>query len=175
MRLLTAKKLAHMIPVLLSVLIVACRSESPSEPTCRVADDEVENVLGDAVCLVRVDKFILTINKKGEQKLTLPTGKSDEQESAQCTAHRATWEMTGFNLEVSRFLGVDKYGNRFYHCALDAGFNGEIKEFPVPNWSTKYTSKIRLVDPFVTTDKAWQRPDDLVFIRDMFNRTNNVK
>jgi hypothetical protein len=168
---MTAVKLARIIAVLSSVLIVACRSESPSEPACRVDRDSIENISNNAVCVVRIEELLMVIQKKGVDKLELPAGKSQAQESAQCTAHRAAWEMTGFNLEVNHFLGDDEQGLRYYQCQLDAGFNGDIKEFPVPHWSKKETSKILLIDPFDTPNKDWRDPSNLLFIRDMFNQT----
>jgi hypothetical protein len=170
---MTAAKLARIIAVLSTFLIVACRSESPSEPACRVDRDSAENISGSAVCIVRIETLMLAIHKKGEHELALPIGENQAHESAQCTAHRAAWQLTGFNLEVHQLLGENNQGLRFYHCELDAGFNGEIKDFPIPSWSKDKTAKILLVDPFVTTNKEWQKTDDLIFIRDMFNQTSN--
>jgi hypothetical protein len=169
---MTATKLARIIAVLSSILIVACRSESPSEPACRVDRDSIKNISSDAVCVVRVGDLMLTVHGKGSQKLTLPIGRQQPQERAQCTAHRAAWEKTGFNLEVNKLLGEDKHGLQYYRCELDAGFTGKIKDFPLPDWSKNTTSKILLIDPFVTTNNEWHESVDLIFVRNMFNKAS---
>ena len=169
---MTAIKLARSIAILMSIFIAACRNESPSDPVCRIDSEQLDNISADAKCVVRVDDFLLTIKKGRSNKLELPGGENQNEESAQCTAHRETWELTGFNVEVGSYLGSDKDDTRYYSCMLDAGFDGQIKAFPVPEWAIDDTSEIQLVDPFSTTDKSWNVPEKLVFIRDMFNKTN---
>lgn len=159
--------------VSISVFILAalgCGQEVPDSPICRINDNKVDSVHANAGCIVRVDERILVIEHRLSGRFDIPGGIADEGESAQCAAHRETWEETGFNVEVNERLGVSTTGFHFYHCQLDDDFGGTISDFPVPNWSSSEVLGIKLVDPFETEDKAWRRPEQLVFLRDMFNK-----
>lgn len=151
--------------------LVSCTSEIPSQPMCRVDQDHYENVSANAACVIRVGKNILALTHRTSGKFDLPGGTSDgEQESAQCTAHRETWEETGFNVEVGQFLGSNANGFRFYACTLDDDFGGEFVSFPVPGWANIEVKTIQLINPFVTTPNEWRFPDQLIKIRGMFNQ-----
>ena len=49
-------------------------------------------------------------------KLSPPGGKSENGESAQCTAHRETWEETGLALRPTKLLAVFDTGFHLYRC-----------------------------------------------------------
>ena len=112
----------------------------------------------------------MTIRHKYSGKLDLPGGTSDPGESAQCTAHRETWEETGFNVEVGELLATKESGFQFYACSLAGGFTGEINEFPVPEWAKSEVTGIQLVDPFVIDAESLRFEEDLLLIRQMFNQ-----
>ena len=169
---MTPIKLARSIAILMSIFIAACRSESPSDPVCRIDSEQADNISANAKCIVRVDDLLLTITREGSEAYEIPGGISKTGESAQCAAHQGTWQATGFNVEVGQYLGTDKDETRFYECKLNTGFGSELSNYPVPKWLTSDTSQIQLVDPFNTTDKSWAQPEQLVFIRDMFNKTH---
>ncbi|GAC15404.1 hypothetical protein GLIP_2783 [Aliiglaciecola lipolytica E3] len=100
----------------------------------------------------------------------MPGGTSDTVESAKCTAHRETWEETGFNVEVGQWLGTNQNGMRFYECKLAGNFSADMTEFPVPDWAQVEVSTIQLVDPFATEANQWRFPQQMTAIREMFNR-----
>src|SRR5690606_32082707 len=113
---------------------------------------------------------MITIEHRLTGKLDIPGGTSEGDESAQCTAHRETWQETGFNVKVGKLLGVKDNGFRFYQCQLSGDFTGELKQFSVPDWSANEVTAIQLKDPFVTRDTDWRYPDELIEIRGMFNQ-----
>ncbi|GAB2692825.1 hypothetical protein GCM10027170_25740 [Aliiglaciecola aliphaticivorans] len=118
------------------------------------------------------DKLV-TITQRLSGKLDLPGGTSDTLESAKCTAHRETWEETGFNVEVQQWLGTSNNGMRFYECHLAANFDGSFTEFPVPDWANIEVASIQLVDPFTTEFNQWRYPQELTQIRQMFNKVKD--
>lgn len=151
--------------------VISCSQDKPSQPMCRVIKDHYENLSGNAGCVIRVGKDILALTHRASGKLDIPGGTSDgEQESAQCTAHRETWEETGFNVEVGQLLGSNDNGFRYYACTLDDDFGGEIQSFPVPEWASIEVKAIQLKNPFVTIPNDWRFPDQLIDMRDMFNQ-----
>lgn len=155
--------------IFLSVLIViGCTPDIPSAPICRIKATQLDPHEGNAGCIIRVGQRVLTIKHKYTNKLDIPGGKSNDGESAQCTAHRETWEETGFNVEVGELLGQRENGFRFYQCQLDDDFGGEVTNFPVPEWSENEVKGIQLVEPFSTTHKDWRFPDQLTKYRSMF-------
>ncbi|XOV80714.1 MAG: NUDIX hydrolase [Aestuariibacter sp.] len=158
----------HLIVTLFSSLLLSCNSEAPNPPICRIDAVHLDVTAGNAGCIIRVGQRLLTIKHRLSGKLDTPGGGGDENESAQCTAHRETWEETGFNVEVGPLLGIAKNGFRYYQCQLDDDFGGELFEFPVPEWSHSEVNGIQLIEPFSTTHKQWRHPDRLVNLRSMF-------
>ena len=156
--------------------LVACTDAPPANPMCRVVKTETPAPAANAGCIVRVGNTILALTHLYSQKYDVPGGTSaGADESAQCTAHRETWEETGFNVEVGALLGVSEHGLQFYACELDDDFDGLITDFPVPSWSKTEVNGIQLVDPFVTLPNEWRYPEQLILYRDMFNVLNNKK
>ncbi|MCY7296071.1 NUDIX hydrolase [Alteromonas sp. a30] len=156
--------------------ITACSYAPPSSPMCRIAKGQQEAPPANAGCIVRVKKRILAITHFYSGKFDLPAGTSaDSDESAQCTAHRETWEETGFNVEVGTLLGIADSGMHFFACELDDDFDGLITEFPVPAWSETEVNAIRLINPFSTTPSEWRFPDQLIKIRDAFNKLGEIQ
>ncbi|GGO63940.1 hypothetical protein GCM10010982_02170 [Bowmanella pacifica] len=141
---------------------------------CRVKEQTKEATPGNAACLIKIDKWLLTIGHRHSGKLDLPGGLSNGDESAQCTAHRETWEETGFNVEVGAFLGSNEAGFRFYACQLHGDFGSDIKEFPVPQWSRLEVSSIQLTDPFEIQSHDWRYEDELLQIRALFNQAGKT-
>ncbi|KXI28724.1 hypothetical protein AX660_16045 [Paraglaciecola hydrolytica] len=102
----------------------------------------------------------------------LPIGKSQANQSAQCTAHQAVWLNTGLNVEVAEKLGETRDHVQIYHCILTSGFDSQIQDFPVPEWAQHKIAKIEGVNPFETSAKQWVDNVDLIEIRALFNQIN---
>lgn len=151
-------------------------AETPSPPMCRINKAHFEAVPGNAGCVIKVGKTILTITHRDSEKYDVPGGRSNgETESAQCTAHRETWEETGFNVEVGELLGINEDRFRYYACTLDDDFGGKIFTFPLPDWAEREVIGIQLVDVFDTQHFHWRFPDQLILLRDMFNKVGKIQ
>ncbi|MDN4503543.1 NUDIX hydrolase [Alteromonadaceae bacterium BrNp21-10] len=153
-------------------LVISCSSEQPADPICRIDDRHFDTHSGNAGCVIRLQNRLMSITHRLSGKYDIPGGTSASQETAQCTAHRETWQETGFNVEVGELLGEKDNGFRFYQCTLSGNFTGEISQFPVPDWSQSEVTAIQLVDPFATPAKQWRYPDELILLRDMFNKVD---
>lgn len=151
-------------------------ADAPSPPMCRIDKTHFEAVPGNAGCIIRVGKTFLTITHRLTRKYDIPGGRSNgETESAQCTAHRETWEETGFNVEVGPLLGVNENRFRYYGCTLDDDFDGKILDFPLPEWAENEVVAIQFVDLFDTQHFHWRYPDQLILLRDMFNKLGKIQ
>ena len=151
-------------------------AEAPFTPMCRIDKNHFEAVPGNAGCIIRVGKHFLTITHRLTRKYDVPGGRSNgETESAQCTAHRETWEETGFNVEVGALLGINENRFRYYACTLDDDFDGKIVNFPLPDWAENEVTAIQFVNVFDTQHFHWRYPDQLVFLRDLFNKLGKMQ
>jgi 8-oxo-dGTP pyrophosphatase MutT (NUDIX family) len=73
-----------------------------------------------AGCLVHVHGRVLVVVSSWGG-VTPPGGKAREGESAQCAAHRETWEETGLDLRPGRLIHVFDTGFHLYDCEIHAG------------------------------------------------------
>ena len=135
---------------------------------CRVLDSAYEHHQGAGACVVRINELLLTLSY--DNGLSLPQAQALGEESAQCTAHRATWQNTGFNVEVGKRLATDDHNTRYYQCTLAGQFDGELTQFPVPDWAPDALNGIQLYDPFELQPHQWHDQEQLVFIRGLFNQ-----
>lgn len=103
----------------------------------------------------------------------LPAGDPLSGESAQCTAHRHTWEQTGMNVEVDQLLGVTQPGVMIFSCNINNGFTSKDGPLPPPDWTTGNIQQIEFINPFDTRYNAWLQPDNLIMYRDGFTETND--
>jgi len=152
-------------------LLSACDSAPPSPPVCRISDAHLDDAKGNAGCFIRVNDKLLTIGNRRTGKLDTPGGTAEPDELAQCTAHRETFEETGFNVEVGKLLGEAENGFRFYHCKLAKDVGEDIDSFPVPDWSDVEVDFIKLTDPFETLASEWRYPKRHIENLDLFART----
>ena len=72
-----------------------------------------------AGCLVAVHGKILVV-ESSRGGVTPPGGKAYKGESAQCAAHRETWEETGLDLMPGELLYVFDTGFHLYECRIHA-------------------------------------------------------
>lgn len=145
--------------VVSALLLSACSSESPPAPVCRVNDALIDDAVGNAGCLIRVNDKLVTVGNIKTGALDIPGGTANQGEQAQCTAHRETFEETGFNVEVGKLMGVAENGFRFYQCKLSNNLDANIESYPVPEWSNMEVAYIKLTDPFDTLASQWRYPE----------------
>lgn len=127
-------------------------------------------VSANAACIIRLDGKLLTVTHRLSGKYDVPGGTSDSTESPQCTAHRETFEETGFNVEIGEQLGINENGLQYYSCIMSGNFSGELQTFPVPEWANTEVESIQLIDPFEINGKQWRFENRLVHLRHMFNQ-----
>ena len=149
-----------------SLLIAACSEAPPPSPTCRITQDFQATYNGPAACLIRVQNTLMVLAHSANGKYDLPKADSLSQEAAQCTAHRATWEQTGFNVEVDKLLGITKNGTHLFSCRLHSGFNAYDGPIDPPDWASPKAEQIVFIDPFDTRNDVWRYPDNLIMYRD---------
>lgn len=157
--------------LLSTVLVVSCSDAPPPTPVCRVSDAHVDDAMGNAGCIIRVNDKLVTIGHRQTGALDIPGGTANEGEQSQCTAHRETFEETGFNVEVGKLLGVAKNGFRFYQCDLSNGLDTDIEIYPVPDWAGIEVAYIKRTDPFDTLASEWRYPGRYFDILKWFNET----
>ncbi len=159
--------------LLISILVLVACAKQPPSPACRIAKTFNANYKGAAGCLIRVQNSLLVIQYSSSGKYDLPFGDPISNESAQCTAHRHTWEQTGFNVEVDQLLGVSQSGLMLFSCGLNSGFTSDDGPLDPPSWAESNIQQIEFINPFDTRYNAWQQPDNLIVYRDGFVTTED--
>lgn len=155
-----------------SMTLMACDSPPPEPPICRISDAHLDDTIGNAGCFIRINNKLLTTGNRKTGKLDTPGGTANEGEIAQCTAHRETFEETGFNVEVGQLLGVADNGYRIYQCIVNDEFDEDIDKFPVPGWANSEIDYIKLTDPFDTLASEWRYPKRHLENLAMFDKTD---
>ena len=150
--------------------VFSCTVDKPGDSMCRVNAQHTEEIVGGAACLIRIQDQLLVTLEHASNKYALPGGKSKNNESAQCTAHRQTWAKTGFNVLVGEYLGMGNDGFRYYQCTSGGNFVGQIQSFPVPEWAHANVDEILLINPLESKPNEWADHSQLITIRDMFDR-----
>ena len=130
-----------------------------AQPPCRTAVEEPEFAFA-AGCMVRQGDRVLAVRHRFGGKLGFPAGRANSGESAQCVAHRETWEETGVDVVVQQLL--KRFGNGFalYRCELAAGGAGRVDELTVPASGRSEISQVLWIDPHTTQAADWRFPRD---------------
>ncbi|WP_371194133.1 hypothetical protein [Glaciecola sp. SC05] len=166
------------------VLVTACSDVSFSSPSCRVAKSERQNIKPtdpnvQAACVIKAKGRLLTIQRdSGLYDLAYSQKRSTDMENncsnagqittAQCFAHQAMWQQTGFNVEVGQLLTTQIDGSLLYACDLQAGFDGSEDAIEAPPWHPENVQKIVFIYPFDIELDQWQHPDHFASMRDAF-------
>ncbi|WP_421133574.1 NUDIX hydrolase [Alteromonas sp. A079] len=157
--------------ILVVLTLLGCDAEPPSSPACRnvLQHDEFTSSLSRAAgCVIVTEGKMLFITHRLSGKLDIPGGGQDDNESLACTAHRETWEETGFNVEVNDVVGTTSKGMTLFSCHLDAGIAKLPDAFAPPPWRKIEVISLQKHDPFTLTHDALRFPDDLIPLRDAF-------
>lgn len=172
-------------------ILIGCAPKEMPPPACRVKANVVSNYQGPGACIVRLNNKLM-VTKLNNGLYDLPIGgklsytieNSDPQstttasntslstqvinDSAQCAAHEAMWEQTGFNVQVGLVLAVQNDGTWLFACDLDAGFDGSEPPFDAPEWSSNTIDKIAFIDPFAIEMSNWSQPEHFTVMRNAF-------
>ncbi|TXS92082.1 NUDIX hydrolase [Parahaliea maris] len=97
-------------------LLASCQYGRP--PPCPVPGPG--DLAPSAGCLLlSADGMLVVENWKG--KLSPPGGLTNQGESAQCAAHRETWEESGLDVIPGELLATFDTGFNLYRCAMAPG------------------------------------------------------
>lgn len=139
-----------------TVLSVAACGKAPS---CRVDPAFVEARVGNASCLIQDNGRVLAIKHRFSGRYNLPGGRSEESESAQCTAHRETWEETGIDVIVGRRLTGARRDGGLYECALPPGIDNAALHIPLRGHIE--VEGLEWVDPTEHRPRQWRYRGEL--------------
>jgi len=103
--------------VVTSSVISSCTKTT--SPPCNIDKNYIETTSANGGCLIKHNNQLLVIIHRLNNKLGIPGGTNKTDESAQCTAHRETWEETGYSVTVGKELQVFNNGFHLYHCYLN--------------------------------------------------------
>ena len=90
--------------------------QKPTIVSCPYSTDEYHPA--NAGCLITRGDEVVIITMKRSGKQSLPGGKSDQGETARCTAYRETLEETGLRVSVHEMLTRFSNGFQLYRCEL---------------------------------------------------------
>jgi len=126
-------------------LLVACSHKTPA-PICKIDATHKSKIESNAGCFIQKKGKVLLIRQRYNSKLSFPGGTHEEGETAQCTAHRETWEEAGMNVTVGRTLYTHK--NKFYL------FECDIQE----DLGSENLKLLKTNDPVEIIDVLWVDP-----------------
>ncbi|HSH43978.1 MAG TPA: NUDIX hydrolase [Arenicellales bacterium] len=126
------------------------------QPPCRTAVEAPDFAFA-AGCLIRDDGRMLGVRHRFGGRLGFPGGRARSGESAQCVAHRETWEETGVEVVVHEMLR--RFGNGFalYRCEPLDQLDATIE---VPASGRNEITQVLWIDPRDTRPEDWRFPRD---------------
>lgn len=135
------------LPFLFALSLVACHDAPPSPP-CRTSEPVVSDH-ANAGCVIFQNDQLLVLKHRFGGKMGIPGGTALDDEPAQCTAHRETWEETGLDVTVGERLGTMRYGFALFHCYPDKPLvTDEPLSLPWHAW-------------LEITDAVWLAPEEI--------------
>jgi len=146
---------------MLVLLLQACAGDAPP---CRVVAGKAYAAEGNAGCLIERDKQMLVVRHLST-KLGMPAGFGEPGESAQCTAHRETWEEAGVAVRVGELLWEDPKNNFFlFECFLadDRSESAGLDAAEV--------TAVLWLDPQGIEPSQWRFPDQWPYVLGAFER-----
>ena len=175
----------HKLIIILLLLLgaSACTDSELAAPSCRVNANEISSHQGPAACIIVLSNKLLVLElQSGLYDLAIGDINNTSishtaMRSAQCVAHEAMWQQTGFNVEVQGVLGAQIDGTWLFACISNSGYDGTEDPFYAPNWSNKKIKSLAFVDPFEIELQNWARRDHFNVVRDayMLQRTNRAE
>ncbi len=156
--------------VVVTIFVFGCSRDIPADPMCRTSVLYTDTQPSAAACLIKSNAQLLAVKNHDDDGWNLPTHKQHKSTSAQCTAHRAVWKITGLNVEVGKLLFTASNQTQYFACKLTDDFSSQLEQFSVPSWAKRKTSNISLIDPFDTQQQQWINDINLVDLREAYNQ-----
>lgn len=130
--------------------------------------------LADAGCLTIVRGRVLVI-RAWDGRMALPGGTAIARETAQCTAHRETWEETGYPVAVQALYQRFDNGFHLFHCALvDSAPAGQNAGAEWPLAPRPFSIEVRSVHWLKAAqlkDYPWRFPAQMTLLEAALNAT----
>lgn len=130
-----------------------------AQPPCRTAFEAPEFAFA-AGCLIRRGDRMLVVRHRFGGKLGVPGGRTGSGESAQCVAHRETWEETGVDVVVHGMLKRFPNGFALYRCTPADAAAARAGELDVPPSGRNEVTAVLWIDPRDTAAPDWRFPRD---------------
>jgi 8-oxo-dGTP diphosphatase len=127
------------------LLLSVCKKDAPLCQTAPVIND----LKGNAGCWLTKDNRLLMIMQTNSL-YSFPGGTSEFAESAQCTAHRETWEEAGVNVVVGNLKHQFDNGFFLFECTYD--------HLNLATNDSSEVSSVALVDPASIPEDKWRFP-----------------
>lgn len=150
-------------------LLSIFNAEVVAQPECRTAFDEPDFAFA-AGCLVRSGDRMLMVRHRFSGKLGMPAGAANAGESAQCVAHRETWEETGVAVVVHGLISRLGTGMALYRCEPVDAAVALSDELAVPRSGVAEISEVMWRDPRTTEAAEWRFPRDYPVIVNIFDQ-----
>jgi len=129
-------------------------------PKCEIDPAHIDNGVGKAGCFVQVGSKVLMVRQLSG-KLNTPGGRGKKKESAQCTAHRETWEEAGVEVRVGKRLKKYKSGFFLFRCQLVKQPSFQEDNLPVPIFAFGEITEVKLIDLAKLKKKQLRFPKQL--------------
>lgn len=155
---------------LASMLALTCACTEP--PSCAVDPGAEDGRRGNSTCLVEDGARLLLVRQRFSGKLGLPGGRRRRGETGQCTAHRETWEETGYEVVVGPLLARPG-GTMIFSCRLRTGDAGTSTSRAHRPWASYLeVSDHEWVEPDALGSIDWRFPDHGAKIREILESRN---
>jgi 8-oxo-dGTP pyrophosphatase MutT (NUDIX family) len=140
-----------------------------AQPTCRKAFEEPDFAFA-AGCLVKSGEKMLVVRHRYGGKIGFPGGFAHPGETAQCVAHRETWEESGVSVVVHGLLKRLNTGLALYRCEPVDGTRVAGDKLPVPPGGRNEITEVMWLDPHTTDASQWRFERDYPVILDLFDQ-----
>ena len=130
-------------------LLIACSHKNPA-PECKIDAVHKSNVEANAGCFIQKNGKLLLIRQRNKSKLSFPGGTHERGETAQCTAHRESWEEAGVNVTVGRNLHIFKNKFHLFECDIPEN-SGQLKTN-----DPKEINEVLWINPQDTSKSDWR-------------------
>ena len=158
--------------LILVSLLLSQWALAASTPPCRIDPNEATNLKEkNAGCFLVFEEKLLMVRGRKRGKLTIPAGKYEKGELAQCTAHRETFEESGVSVIVHELLKKFKNDFHLFRCTPLEPDNLKGKTvLPASKEWLHEVTEVQLASPLKLKSKEWRYPKQLKYIKKKFKK-----